>query len=134
MMMTTLAVALLSMQASGLPAMNYRDVATAADGSVYAVDLNQIAQRDSDGVPLRTGSVRITYSPAANEKTAEDVRGYRIKCGDRTAAVQSTVSTERGTGRVSMTRTKLAELEYRPLDRMDVAERSAIDLICAAPL
>jgi hypothetical protein len=109
-------------------------VATAKDGSVYAVDTDQIRQRVSDGVTIRTGSVQVVFSPAANEKTEEVVRGYRVRCGEQTAALHTTLSMERGTRRVAMSSNKIADLEYRPLDEMSPAERSAIDYICAAPL
>lgn len=127
-------LALITMQGAGVPAPTYTDVATAEDGTVYAVDTAQIRQRMSDGEPLRTASVRVTFSPTADAGTAEVVRGYRIRCGAATAALHTTLSTERGTGRVSMASTKLAELDYRQINAMDPAEKSAIAYICAAPL
>lgn len=62
------------------------------------------------------------------------MHGYRVRCGEQTVALHTTLSMERGTRRIAMSSNKIADLDYRPFDDINPAERLAIEYICAAPL
>ena len=126
--------ALLAMQGGSWPALHFADVATSPDGTVYAVDSKAIRTRANNGVPLRTATVRVTYSEAANSQYEQAARGYYIDCAGRTAAMISSVNTARGTKRLSMEHTKIADLQYRSFSDMPSAERATMEFICAATL
>ena len=125
---------ILAMQSGGLPPLQFIDVASAPDGTVFAVDSKAIRMRVSKGVSLRSAAVRVTYSEAANSQFEQAARGYYVDCAGRTAAVISSVNTARGTKRISMERTTIEALDYRPFSEMAPAEKSTMEYICAAPL
>lgn len=129
-----LSTAFLAMQAGGLPPLQFSDVATSSDGTVYAVDGKAIRTRNSDRGPLRTATVRVTYSATANADYELAVRGYYVNCDARTAGMLSSINTARGTKRLSMERTRIEELVYRPFTEMELAEQTTMEFICAAKL
>lgn len=106
----------------------------APDGTVYAIDKEDVRLIMRSGIPVRSASVRVTYSPAANAEIEQAVRGYYVRCLQRTAGVVSSTNTARGTKRLSMERTKLADIEYRSFDALPAAEKAAMETICALPL
>ncbi|NCP20130.1 MAG: hypothetical protein GW855_13340 [Erythrobacter sp.] len=135
--MTTLltgAVLAFAMQAGGLAPLEFADVATASDGTAYAIDKTAIKQITRSGFPVRSASVRVTYSASANAEFEQAVRHYYVRCGESTAGLASSINTERGTKRLSMDRTRIADIVYHPFDALPPAEKATMATICALDL
>lgn len=125
---------LLAMQAGSLPPLQFSDIARADDGTTYAVDRNAVRQIMRSGHPVRSLSVRVSYSTSASAEYEQAVRQYYVRCGQKTAGLAGSVNTARGTKRISMERTKIEDIVYRPFDGLPAAEKTTMETICRLDL
>ncbi len=126
--------AIVAMQAGSLPPLDFSETFTGHDGTVYAYDKTAIRQITRSGHTVRSVSVRVTYPASVNPVVSQSVRGYYVRCSERTAGVLSSINTARDTGRISMNNTKLEAIVYRPFDELELAERGVMAVVCAASL